>query len=235
MSLQNQKVFTSNALKNIAIVVMFFDHFFSVFIEHDSLLGSISRIPGRVAAPIMCYLIAEGFFHTSNINKYIIRLFAFAVISHFPYDLYYHLTWWKATSVIWGLLLGLVALAVVMKEQYSPFVKIIAVGICCMLAYPADWNYIGVLWIVCFGVFHGNFKKQMIGFTLIGILLYVIPTIVRFGWPHAYEFGILLSIPLLYMYNGKQGKRSRFIKWSFYIFYPAHLIFLCILRYFVGV
>src|SRR4051812_8597367 len=106
-----QKDISSNTLKYTAIIAMFFDHFFAVFIPHDSIEGSVLRITGRVVAPIMCYLIAEGFFYTSNIKKYIIRLLVFAAISHFPYVLYFDLPWWKATSVIWGLALGLIALA----------------------------------------------------------------------------------------------------------------------------
>ena len=50
---------TANSLKIIAIVAMFFDHFVAVFISHDTLIGILLRSPGRIAAPIMCYFIAE--------------------------------------------------------------------------------------------------------------------------------------------------------------------------------
>lgn len=89
-----QRDLTSNSLKYIAIIAMFFDHFFAVFLSQDSIEGILSRIPGRVVAPIMCYLIAEGFFYTSNVKKYVNRMLIFAAISHFPFVIYFGLPWW---------------------------------------------------------------------------------------------------------------------------------------------
>lgn len=235
MERRSYKILTSNALKNIAIVAMFFDHLFAVFVAHESLAGSLLRITGRIVAPIMCYLVAEGFAHTSNIKRYLIRMFVFSAISHFPYVMYFNLPWWKATGVIWGLFLGLLALTIVKKTSLPMPVKILSVIVCCLLAYPADWNWIGVLWVLFFGLFQGNFKMQMLSFSVIGIFAFLIPTIHNSGWPHAFQFGIFLAIPLLYLYNGKQGKKNKFTKWVFYCFYPAHLIFLEILRHIVGV
>jgi hypothetical protein len=80
-----QKDLSSYTLKNLAIFAMFFDHIFAVFVPQDSLEGVALRILGRIAAPIMCYMIAEGYHYTSNLKKYIVRLaavrrrFAFSV------------------------------------------------------------------------------------------------------------------------------------------------------------
>ena len=38
------------------------------------------------------------------------------------------------------------------------------------------------------------------------------------------RIGILFSIPLLRRYNGRRGKKSKLIQWSFYWFYPFHLL-----------
>ncbi|MCL2003202.1 MAG: conjugal transfer protein TraX [Oscillospiraceae bacterium] len=40
-------------------------------------------------------------------------------------------------------------------------------------------------------------------------------------------FGALASLLLLYFYNGERGKKA---KYSFYIFYPAHLLVLAVIR-----
>ncbi|WP_144772122.1 TraX family protein [Enterococcus casseliflavus] len=228
--LQKQPNLSGNALKYIAITAMFFDHFFAVFVVHESMAGSLLRITGRVVAPIMCYLIAEGFNYTSDIKKYTKRLLLFALISHFPYVWYFNLPWWKATSVMWGLVLGLLALTFVKKTKHSVPIKMLAVFICCILAYNADWNFISVLWILFFGLYKNNFEKQILSFTMIGIFFYIIPTLIRSGVMHSYEFGIFLSIPILSMYNGKPGKKQRYLKWGFYIFYPLHLLILYLLR-----
>ena len=81
------KILTANKLKIIAAVVMFLDHLVSVFIPHNELLNLLFRFSGRVAAPVFCFFIAQGFHYTSNIKKYIIRLLIFAAVSHLPYNL----------------------------------------------------------------------------------------------------------------------------------------------------
>ena len=222
-----QKDLTSNTLKYIAIIAMFFDHFFAVFISQDSIEGILSRIPGRVVMPIMCYLIAEGFFYTSNVKKYVMRMLAFAAISHFPYVIYFDLP--EATSVIWGLTLGLIALATVKNDKLPIYIKVPFVFLLCLLAVPADWYYVGVLWVVFFGIFRGRFKAQMISFAVIGIVLHVIPKVINLGWDQLNQLAILLAIPVLAMYKGRQGRKSKLMKWGFYVFYPLHLILLYLL------
>nr|WP_106780804.1 TraX family protein [Lysinibacillus timonensis] len=221
-----QREMTSTQLKYIAIILMFFDHLFAMFLDQSSLEGALSRIPGRVVAPIMCYLIAEGFFYTSNVHKYIKRLLIFSVISHFPYVLYFDITWWRGTSVFWSLTLGLVALAVVKNNKNPLYLKVLAVIVCCILAVPADWYYIGVLWIVFFGIFRGDIGKQLLSFAVIGIFLHVVHSVYDYGWLWLNQLGMFLAVPLLLLYKGKQGRKSKFLKWGFYIFYPFHLLLL---------
>ncbi len=42
---------------------------------------------GRVAFPLFCFFIVQGFMHTRNRMKYALRLFIFAFISEVPFDL----------------------------------------------------------------------------------------------------------------------------------------------------
>jgi len=86
-------------------------------------------------------------------------------------------------------------------------------------------------------LFHGNFKKQIAAFCVIGIVLYLSLAFYRFGffhdvYPQWFQLGIFLAIPLLAMYNGEPGKKSKVISWAFYVFYPAHLILLLLLNKF---
>ncbi|MBP8893695.1 MAG: hypothetical protein KBH09_15180 [Saprospiraceae bacterium] len=229
----NRRELTSNDLKIIAITFMFIDHMVAGFFLHDSLAFMLLRIPGRVVAPIMCYLVAEGFFYTSNVKKYTMRLFIFAAISHFPYVLYFGYEWWQATSVIWGLLMGLIALIACQNQKIPIWGKVPIVVACCLLSMTADWNFVSVLWIIGFYYFRGQFNKQIISFVLIGFLFHLIPTYVNFGWLHFYQIGILLAIPLLALYKGQRGKQNKFIQLGFYIFYPLHLVILYIIKYIV--
>ncbi len=49
------------------------------------------------------------------------------------------------------------------------------------------------------------------------------------------KLGVFLVIPLLLCYNGEPGSRSGADKWFFYIFYPAHLLILGVIRLWTGV
>lgn len=53
--------FTSNQLKLIAVIAMVFDHCMVVFMPHEYAAYQFLRMPGKLTAPIMCYLIAEGY------------------------------------------------------------------------------------------------------------------------------------------------------------------------------
>jgi hypothetical protein len=230
---------TANELKIIAIAAMFFDHFCAVFLDHGTVIDLVSRTPGRIAAPIFCYFISEGYYYTSNREKYISRLLIFAAISHLPYNLAFGFTFFQATSIIWGLAMGLIALTAVKSDKLPLLAKPIVVAACCALAVTANWNYVAVLWIVAFGLFHGDFKKQILAFCAIGIVFHLIPTYLNFGpihegYPHWYQLGIFLTIPLLGLYRGKLGKKSKIMSWFFYVFYPGHLLLIYLLDRFTS-
>lgn len=225
---------SATTLKLLAIAAMFFDHFVAVFISHDTLIGLILRTPGRIAAPIFCYFIAEGYHHTSNRLRYVQRLVLFALISHIPYILCFGYSFFQATSVMWGLALGLIALTVLKHEKISPPIKIAVLILCCFFSITANWNFVTVLWIVMFGLFYGNFKWQMLSFIGVAMVFHLLPTYIRFGpthegYPHVFQIGVILAIPLLAAYNGHIGYKSKNLSRFFYLFYPAHLILIYII------
>ena len=230
------KLLSANKLKLIAAAAMFFDHFVSAFIPHNEMLNLVFRLAGRTAAPVFCFFIAQGFFYTSNLKKYILRLLVLAVISHIPYTLCFGYSFFQATSVVWPLAMGLIALAAVKNDKIHLIFKPVIVAACCVLSYRANWNFIAVQWILGFGLFQGNFKKQIACFCFVG-LLHLAMSFIRFGFfhetfPQWFQLGVFLALPLLALYSGKPGKKSGFMTWFFYVFYPAHLILLFLLKQF---
>ena len=111
---QRKKGLTSDILKLIAVIAMVIDHIAWAFIPFNSIAGQIMHVIGRLTAPIMCFMIAEGYYKTHNVKKYAQRLGIFALISHIPYT-YFHTGKFEiisTTSVIFPLFMGLIALIV---------------------------------------------------------------------------------------------------------------------------
>ena len=241
LSLEKSNGISATALKYYAIIAMVIDHVAWAFVPTSSVLGQAMHIIGRTVAPILCYFIAEGYYHTKNVKKYALRLAVFALISHCPFvffELGMPFSNQPFTGVIYTLFLGLIALMCWNKIENKTLKIIVIIGIC-ILSIPGDWNYFGVLWILFFGIYHGNFKKQMISFSVISVLMAldigIFPAIINhlpIQW-NLFQFGALLAIPILLLYNGKRGKGGNFSKWIFYIFYPLHLVILGILRFYV--
>lgn len=229
--------YDANTLKFLAIFAMIFDHAAAVFAPHDEIWGLMLRLPGRIAAPLFCYFIAEGHHYTSNKRKYLTRLLFLAVISHYPYNWLFGYSFFQATSIMWGLSLGLIALEAVKSKEIPVFLKVLVLLASCGLAIPANWNFIAVLWIVVFGVFYGNKHLQVLGFLAVGVLFFARVYLnfgpLHGGYTHWYQLGVLVTVPLIYFYNGEKGRNLKWITVFFYAVYPLHLLVLSVIKYYI--
>lgn len=244
------KILNSNQLKLIAIIAMTVDHIaWAMFDGYPSaLLPLVMHIIGRLTCPIMCYFIAEGYHYTRNINKYTFRLFAFAFVSHFAYIFasndfvdfksfipFYYGNFLNQTSVMWSLAWGLVMLRIADSKRIKSIYKVLLVILICIITLPSDWSCIAALCIMAIGTNRGDFRKQM-SWMIFYVALYSL--VYFFAIDKVYgvlQMGVVLSIPVIAMYNGKRGKNpkiNKFMKWFFYIFYPAHLFVIGLINYF---
>lgn len=244
------KILNSNQLKLIAIIAMTVDHIaWAMFDGYPSaLLPLVMHIIGRLTCPIMCYFIAEGYHYTRNINKYTFRLFAFAFVSHFAYIFasndfvdfksfipFYYGNFLNQTSVMWSLAWGLVMLRIADSKRIKSIYKVLFVILICIITLPSDWSCIAALCIMAIGTNRGDFRKQM-SWMIFYVALYSL--VYFFAIDKVYgilQMGVVLSIPVIAMYNGKRGKNpkiNKFMKWFFYIFYPAHLFVIGLINYF---
>ncbi|MBQ6381116.1 MAG: conjugal transfer protein TraX [Clostridia bacterium] len=237
-----QKCLNSNQIKLIAILAMTADHIaWAVFPGYPlKPLPLLLHILGRLTCPIMCYCIAEGYHYTSNIRKYTTRLFIFAVISHFAYVFASaDFSGWKSfipfcggnvlnqTSVMWSLAWGLVMLRIAHSKTIKGIRQGALLLLACVLSFPADWSCIAALCIVVIGTNRGNFKKQMAGM-MVFVAAYAAVYCLSINFVYGLvQLAVALSIPVLWLYNGKRGANptvNRVMKWVFYIYYPLHLV-----------
>lgn len=219
------KGMSAYTLKTIAIVAMVVDHVAAAFVPAGIILWQVMHAIGRLTAPIMCYFIAEGYYHTRNVTRYAMRLGCFALISHFPFCFFEFGRWPVSdgglklypTSIIWTLFLGLISLIVWSNDRLSPAVKGILISGLCAAALFGDGSFSVVLCILGFGMYRGDFKKQALAL----LVTLAIPNLLMTLEP--YWLGAFLVIPLLRQYNGSLGG-GKHSKWFFYVFYPLHLL-----------
>ncbi|MCT4687757.1 TraX family protein [Vallitalea sp.] len=214
----------STNLKIVACLTMLIDHLGAVFFPQYIYF----RIIGRITFPIFAFLIAEGYLHTHNVKKYLIRLFTFALISEIPYNLAFDgkiINFGSGLNVFFTLFFGL--LAVFVYDYYKKFglLPVLLIGIIAHLL-KTDYGMLGILVIFVFYVFRGDFYKQVLSYILLTL---VFLGIIYFEYERInLQVFSTLALIFIYFYNGKKGPN---IKYLFYVFYPGHLLILGLLRY----
>ena len=233
-----EKGLSTADLKLIAIIAMTIDHLTWLFFPGLQRVWYVCllHIIGRLTAPIMWFFIAEGSHYTKNPKKYITRLFVFAIISHFAYSFAFGLNpipfksgIFNQTSVIWSLAIAAALIFIVNKYKLSYWKNFALILLANLLSFPADWSCIATM--VPFYLYNhrGDFKKQVRDFILFGFMYALVYFIFIDKVYGVLQLFIFLSIPLLSLYNGKAGN-NRNMKWLFYIYYPAHLVAVGVLR-----
>lgn len=223
-----QKGLSSFALKIFAIIGMTCNHaayIFNVYLPFE--VSFIFFAIGGITFPTMAFLLVEGYKHTSNIRKYALRLFVFALISQIPFSLF--LVAFEA-NVLFTLLLSLLALYLYDHMHNRTLFWIAFVGIV-IVTSQCDWGMIGpVVVLIMHAVPH---NKERIIFAILLIIFSIgFPSLLAYfatldlvQLPYAlYAFvGSGMCIPLLLAYNGTRGKP---LKWFFYAYYPGHILVL---------
>lgn len=201
----------SFSLKIIAILSMLIDHIGYIFFPDET----IFRAFGRIAFPIFCFLIVEGFHHTRSHLNYLIRLAVFAAISEIPFDLAFFGTAfdWQHQNVFFTLALGLISIFC-LEEMNSRRIYVLPLILTWAAAYFLHCDY-GIGGVILISVLYLTREMPWVRFVLTALILYVF-----FGSLEL--FGLFAMIPIT-LYNGKRGPSIQMI---FYWFYPVHLLVL---------
>ncbi len=209
------KYISGSWLKVIAMLSMLIDHIAYYYGCDNPYLYELMRTVGRIAFPTFAFLLAEGFVHTRNRQKYLISLFAFALLSEIPWMLLNHD---GSHNVIFTLLAGILGLHVIenSKSHWVTAICITLIGLATFLA-DTDYSWRGFGLVLIFYMFRGRPELQTL-----------------FGIPLMYEYGImgvLVAFSVIWLYNGERGFiQGKAWKYAFYAFYPVHLMMIYFLR-----
>lgn len=234
--------FTSAHLHIIGMALMLCDHIWAVSLINFEFLTMV----GRIAFPIFCFLMVEGFHHTRNVNKYLTRLLVGAVISEIPFNLVVGGSWTYIThqNVLWTFFLGVLMLKYLERQKNKSLAKQVVFSLLISASFLlaavlgfVDYYAPGLLTILVFYFFRGNTLWNRVGqliglyyinFEVLGGLVYP----VTLG-PWSFEFPLqgfaLLSLIFIWLYNGKKGYDKPWFKTACYAFYPVHLLILGVL------
>lgn len=230
--MNEKKVISADALKWIALITMFIDHIGAGIIEkcyihapNMAFIDIIIRGIGRLAFPIYCFLLVEGYQYTRSRWKYCLNLFVFALISEIPFDFLFReeLTF-DYQNVYFTLLLGMLAIMVageIEKKAWRfgiilEFLVAIGFGIIAEVL-RTDYSSWGVFLI--FLLFITRKSPRWVT-CLAGSL---------FMFTQGTEVIAIISFILILFYNAKRsGKVNKYV---FYGLYPAHLALYCGIRF----
>lgn len=172
------------------------------------------------ATPIFALLLAEGFVHTSNAEKYIIRVLGVAAISEIPYNFAMGGKFldFASRNPVFGLVLALILLYLYNrfeeKKAKNLLLKIVftlaAVVWCAMLKVDHGAPCV-LLTATCWGFRNKpNLRNLAVGGAAMACSLFSVFYMVS-----------PMSILAVHFYNGDKGEENRLVN---YLFYPAALI-----------
>lgn len=228
-----QKFLTQEHLKILACLLMLLDHigFMNLIPGYYTELRTI----GRLAFPIFCFLLCQGFIHTRSKKNYMIRLGIGALLAEIPFNLFSsgQVLYPAGQSVMVTLFFAFL-MAMLMERIKEPTLKV-------LLLIPfyffgellqSDYGGAGIVMVAIF-LLTENLPHKLLWQTAL-----MIPTQFLVGSWKLTFFGVSFPIQLfavfamlpVALYNGKKTTHSKALQWGFYLFYPVHMLILYFFR-----
>jgi len=252
--------FDAYKLKWIAIIAMVTNHMVIAWWEIiPTWLAFPLYAVGGLTFPIMGYFAVEGYRHTSNLRRYMLRLLVFGLLA-VPFHVLAlgvplgggNPLLYPWLNILFSIIVGLAVLALYDKMQIRALFWILYVVVFVPLTFILlEWYFIGVTTVLLYHIIRGETARRVVPPIFAGACWLLLSLLTMFAMqqqPGAGGFlvtnadfgvvmltfvvGCLLAVPLLVNYTGERGKR---MKWLFYSFYPIHLAVLAIIGLALGI
>lgn len=230
-------------IKYIAMFTMALNHISTIFLQPGTWLGEAFRVIGYFTAITMIYFLIEGYRYTHSHKAYFTRLLIFAVLSEIPFCLAFSgdkIIEFTSFNMIFTLCLCYCIIHISQTVEI-PAVRISLYAGIIFLSIFCDWAVLAPVYTLLFIRAGTSFSRTAAAYLFSMALLAGLDFLSFIDTMPFHEallysclgmIGICLSaICILFFYNGKRMiKGRRFSQWFFYIFYPAHLLILGIIR-----
>ncbi|MBE7056519.1 MAG: hypothetical protein E7388_03650 [Ruminococcaceae bacterium] len=236
---------TSAKLKIIGMITMVLLNLAMLGVVTQPVLKYFCGIVGSASLTIFAFLISEGYRHTSNINKYVLRVLIFAIIAAFPQRAILFIVNEGKTDLSAYFNAGLSAfLCLTVISTYDKLkeksLRYALMGMMCFLSFVLNFYAAPFVFVLMF-IIHinrENFPKMAYYITTLYLSLFAVGVFFKLtnsGYNGGnlleldqmiYQVGCILPLPLLYKYNGQEGVK---LKWIVYTFYPLTLVIIMLL------
>ena len=255
--------FDAYTLKWIAVIAMVMNH---VAIAFHTILPIQALLPlyavGGLTYTIMAYFVVEGYRYTSNLKKYISRLFIFGLIAQAFHPMVLGVTQIMPgifLNIMFTIILSLIVLIMYDKIKVRILFWLLFIA-ACIAAMFMDLFFVGVL----MPLLYYAIKKESLRRTLSGIIAGTIWLI--FGLLSVFSLLALQNMPGMeqelqytlesmgmtmdlvlatptfaigcflgaFLIKNYNGDRGKPAKWLFYIAYPSHLAILAAIALVLG-
>lgn len=230
-------------IKCIAMCTMLLSHAAVVFLKAPAWLYTCCVDLGYFTMLALCYFLVEGYRHTGSVKAYGGRLLVFAVLAEVPFRLAFpgrEVLGMHELNAMWTIFLCFLLILVMDRQRNEAYRVCMVLGII-FASSVCDWGVLAPLFTLFFMRAGGRWERERKAFLLSVGLFGAHGFLDRLGRTapaeNLLQTGMsmagmgLAAVCILYFYNGKRAQRGRtFFKWFFYLFYPAHLLVLGILR-----
>ena len=213
---------------------------------------------GSLAAPIFVYCIAQGFAHTSNVRRYVVRVFLTAVIAQVPYTLFDLAEMrvlgvegnWRETglNILFTLALALCVLWTHEKLKrrrlvlLSPLVLVLATWLAMRFHMEGGRGYMILAWVYYITRNRPRWQRALIYIPAVmlsrwGLVLWVVESLGTAELSGALRncllnvLGNYFGMLVTLADNGEKGRAGKGFQRFCYAFYPAHFAALALIGF----
>ena len=240
-------------LKWIAIIGMLLNHMVIAWWE---IIPTGLRFPlyaaGGLTFPIMAYFVVEGYRHTANLKRYLLRLFIIGLIA-----VPFHVLaigvpigpGYPVLNIMFSIILSLIVLVLYDKIKVRALFWVLYVLVIAPISLIFfEWYFIGITMVLLFYIIRNENARRIIPPIFAGSCWLVLSLLSKWSLTYmeatlgaeAYaemaqslmgnaDFALVMltfaigCILAALLLKNFNGERGKRMKWFFYIFYPLHL------------